>query len=281
MTMRGAGAALVILVTSTAYSSSGAPAPVSSITVDPVAQTMGTMRIVSTLLVDQQRREGVFPLADSRFHRVQDALGPQPGIQAAKLARDGWGHPLWYRAVRGTHQLISYGADGSADQNYDDQNLYAARFQPVVDAPDPRNDLVLIDARFVRRPFGSRSREFETINAINAIFIASASFAIDNNRYPGSAAEFRPVSELAAELAPTYIQDLPLNDGWGRPLVYASHAGTFVLASFGENGVPEVAYYTDLPCNLQAFGGEVTIDEGGDVVQVCGVFANWPRGTEP
>ena len=177
-------------------------------------------------------------------------------------------------------RVNSYGADGSADLNYDNQILYAGRYQPIVDAPDPRNDLVLIDGRFVRRPFGSRNPEFETINAINAIFIASGSFAVDNNRYPGNAPEFRPVSELAAELEPNYIPELPLNDGWGRPLLYSSLPGAFVLASYGENGIPEVAYYTDLPCNLLSFG-ELRIEDGADIVQTCGVFVNWPRGTEP
>ena len=66
------------------------------------------------------------------------------------------------------------------DQTYENQNLYLGRFRPVVDAPDLRNDLVLIDGRFVKRPFDSRGREFETINAINAIFIASASYAVDS-----------------------------------------------------------------------------------------------------
>ena len=271
---------LISLATATSFASGEPLRAISSVTSDPVAHTMTTMRMVSTLLVDQQRREGGYPLADGRLHRVQDVVGSQPSTQAAKLARDGWGHPLWYRAGRAVHELISYGADGSADLNYDNQILYAGRYQPIVDAPDPRNDLVLIDGRFVRRPVGPRTAEFVTINAINASFIASGSFAVDNNRYPGNAAEFRPVSELAAELEPNYIPELPLNDGWGRPLLYSSRPGAFVLASYGENGIPEVAYYTDMPCNLLSFG-EIRIEDGADVVQTCGIFVNWPRSTEP
>jgi len=280
MSIRRIATVLITSAMATSFAPGEPPRTIAFTTSDPVAQTMTTMRMVSTLLVDQQRREGGYPLADGGLHRVQDVLGPQPGTQTAKLTRDGWGHPLWYRAGLATHELISYGADGSADLNYDHQGLYAGRYQRIVDAPDPRNDLVLIDGRFVRRPFGLRTREFETINSINAIFIASASFAVDNNGYPGNAAEFRPVSELAAELAPIYIPELPMNDGWGRPLLYSSRPGAFVLASYGENGAPEVAYYTDLPCNLLTFG-ELRIEEGADVVQTCGVFVNWPRGTEP
>lgn len=281
MPVQRIAALLIVLATTTSLVVGEPPRAMAAVPDDPVAQTMKAMRVLSTLLIDEQRQGGGFPLADGQLHRVKDALGSENCARAARPCRDGWGHPIWYRAIGAAHQLISYGADGTADQVYENLNLYNGRFRTVVDTPDPRNDLVLIDGRFVKRPFGSRGREFETINAINAIFIGSASYAVDNNRYPGDAAEFRPVSELAAELAPTYIHDVPLNDGWGHPLLYASRPGAFILASYGENGVPETAYYTDLPCNLQALGGETTIEEGGDILQVCGVFASWPRGTEP
>lgn len=280
MTAHRNSACLMILLATTAFSSDVMQKPVSQVLGDPTTQTMTAMRLLSTFLVDQRRRDGEFRLADGKLHPAGDVLGPQLAVQAPILTLDGWGHPLWYRAGRAVHEVISYGADGRADQNYDSQKLYAGRYQPIVDTPDARNDLILIDGRFVRRPFGPRIREFATINAINVIFIASASFAVDNNHYPGSAREFRPVSELAAELVPVYIPELPLNDGWGRPLMYSSIPGSFMLASFGENGVPEVTYYTDLPCNLLGFG-EGTIQDGGDVVQACGDFVNWPRGTEP
>jgi hypothetical protein len=280
MKRQGSATALLIVATTTTFASGASAKPVSSAQADPVALTMTTMRILSTVLVDDQRRDGDFPFADGKLHRVQDALDPQSGTPIAKLTRDGWNHPMWYRAGHGVHELISFGADGRADQDYENQNLYSGRYQPILDAPDPRNDLVLVDGRFVRRPFGSRTSECGTINAMNVIYTAAASFAVDNNRYPGNAADFRPVSELTSDLVPTYIEELPLNDGWGRPLLYATQPGNFVLASYGANGVPEVAYYIDLPCNLLMFG-PTTIEDGGDVVQACGIFVNWPRGTEP
>ena len=280
MNTRSWATTLMILAMTPTFALGDSVKPASSTADDPVTLTMTTMRMLSAVLVDHQRREGEFPLADGKLHRVQDALDPRPGTPIAKLTRDGWNRPMWYRAGLGMHALISFGADGRADQDYENYNLYPGRYQPVVDASDPRSDLVLVDGRFVRRPFGSRTSEFETINAINVIYIASASFAVDNNRYPGNSAGFRPVSELTAELIPTYVANLPLNDGWGRPLLYASQPGSFVLASYGENGVPEVAFFSGLPCNLMMFG-PATIEEGGDVVQACGVFVNWPRGTEP
>jgi len=281
MTVHSVTASLMILATTTALSSDAMQKPIPQASADPVTQTMTAMRLLSTFVVDQRRREGGFRLADGKLHAAREVLGPQLAVQSPNLTLDGWGHPLWYRAGRGVHEVISYGADGRADQNYDNQNLYAGRYQPIIDALDSRNDLVLIDGRFVRRPFGSRSREFATINAINAIYSASASFAVDNNRFPGSAVVFKPVSEIVADLVPVYIHDMPVNDGWGRPLLYSSNTATFILASFGEDGIPESSYYTDLLCGLAPFDPGPSVVEGGDVVQICGAFTTWPRGTEP
>jgi hypothetical protein len=242
---------------------------------------MTRMRIFSTVLADYQRVAGTYPLADGRLHPLRDALGPGLHDAVPDQAVDAWGHLIWYRANGQLHQLISYGADGRRDKDHAGEPLYSSRSQPIVDAPEPTNDLVLIGGRFVRRPFGGRDREFRTINAINAIFNASAEFAVDNNRYPGSASDFTPVSELSADLVPHYIQDLPTQDGWGRPILYTNMPSTFLLASFGEDGKPDHTYYPDLVCGLELADEGPSSEEGGDILQACGWFAHWPRGTEP
>jgi hypothetical protein len=239
------------------------------------------MRVASTLLVDERRNAGIYPLADSRLHSLRDGLGPRFGEPSPNELRDAWGHPIWYRSNGEVHQLISYGADGQSDENYPAQRLNSGRFQVIVDAADPSNDLVLKEGRFVRRPFGMRAREFRTINSINAIFIASASFAVDNNRYPGNATVLTPVSTLATDLVPIYIQELPELDGWGRPILYSNNGAIFLLASFGEDGIQDQIHYPDLLCGLELFYERTSHEVGGDVVQACGRFAHWPRGTEP
>ena len=253
----------------------------SSAPIDPVALTMTRMRVASSLLVDARRNAGTYPFADSKLHSLGDVLEPRFGEPSPNDLRDAWGHPIWYRSNGEVHQLISYGADGQPDENYPAQRLNSGRFQAITDAADPSNDLVLKEGRFVRRPFGFRFREFDTINSINAIYIASSSFAVDNNRYPGNAAVLTPVSSLAADLVPTYIKELPTEDGWGRPILYSNNGATFLLASFGEDGIQDQVYYPDLVCGLELFYERTSHGEGGDVVQACGRFAYWPRGTEP
>ena len=280
MTRRGLITCLLFLSSMSWLTFGGAPRQPFSASIDPVAETMTRMRVASTLLVDERRMTGTYPLADGKLYPLRDIFASSPGAPRPNDALDAWGHTLWYRADRWVHQLISYGVDGKADQDYEAERLYSGQFQVIVDAPDPRNDLVLKDGRFVRRPFGSRAPEFVTINAINAIFIASASFAIDNNRYPGHATTFEPVSALAADLVPIYIRDLPTQDGWGGPILYSNNGAPFVLASFGEDGVQDHTYYLDLVCGLWGEEGP-SPEEGGDIVQACGRFVNWPRGTEP
>jgi hypothetical protein len=244
---------------------------------DRVAQTMTRMRLASTLLEDERRMTGSYPLADGILHPLRDVFGPSHGTPGPNEALDAWGQTLWFRADGAVQELISYGADGRADKDYEAERLYSGKHQAIVDSSDPRNDLVMKNGRFVARPFGNRSREFTTINAI---FIASSSFAVDNNRYPGSATAFEPVSALMGELVPVYIRNLPALDGWGRPILYSNNGATFVLASFGEDGVQDQIYYPDLVCGLEPEEGP-SPEEGGDVVQACGRFAHWPRGTEP
>jgi hypothetical protein len=248
---------------------------------DFVVLAMREMRVVSSLLEDQRRVQGTYPAADGEFHPLREVLTPGVGGRAPLTVNDVWGHPIWYRANSDTHQLISYGPDGIPDEDYAQQRLHSGRYAPIVEPPVPTGDLVLIGGRFVRRPFSGRFREMATINAINAIFIAAASFAVDYNHYPGSTSSFSPVTELIPELVPVYLAELPTLDGWGRPLLYSNVHGSLWLVSLGEDGQPDHQYYPELTCGLQLFGEGPSGDDGGDAVQACGEFRYWPRGSEP
>jgi len=260
------------------FAEEGAQAPIKK---DPAALVMREMRVASAVLDDQRRIQGSYPVADGEFHPLRAVLTPGSVGRAPLSVNDIWGHPIWYRANSVTYQLISYGSDGMADEDYAKQGLYSGKYAPVVESPVPAGDLVLIGGRFVRRPFAGRDREMATINSINAIYFASVIYAVDYNRYPGSTSSFSPVTELIQELVPIYISDLPTLDGWGRPLLYSNIRGALWLVSFGENGQPDHRYSHDTPCGLEQFGGGPPVKEGDDVIQTCGVFDHWPRGTEP
>jgi hypothetical protein len=247
---------------------------------DPVGSTMTAMRLASTLLEDVNRRTGAFPLADARVHLVREALAAAGRPEPAGVGLDAWGHPLWYRAYRTVHEVISYGADGTGDVDYITEGLYPGQYRPIVDASDPRSDLVLVDGRFIKRPFGDRAPEFATINAMNVIFTAALSYSVDWNRYPGNATSLAPVDGLASELTPLYIQDLPRLDGWGRPLMYASSGFNFWLVSFGADGRSD-GFFPDGVCGLTWPNEGPASDDNGDAIMSCGRYVYWPRGVEP
>jgi len=212
---------------------------------------------------------------------VADVLAGD-GLGAGRSAwLDGWGRPLRVRAVRGVHQVISFGADGAADTDYDAALLYAARWWRITDASEPGADLVLVDGRFVKRPFGDRRREFETVNAMNAIYVAAASYAVDANHYPGETSGLQPVAALEAELVPVYIRDLPRVDGWGRALLYSSSGQRFQLVSYGTDGAPDIFWYDQMTCDRGWVDPGPSPVDGGDIIQMCGEFAYWSRGLEP
>lgn len=250
---------------------------------DPVAESMFAMRQVASALDAYRAYSAALPLADGSVRPLSSVVRLLPRTAQHTLPElDGWRRPTQYRALRLNYELISFGADGRPERDYGQESMpYGSRFLEIVEAADPANDLVLIDARFVRRPFGGRGREFQTINAINKIFMASASFAVDNNRYPGDSSTWFPITALRGDLVPTYIADLPETDGWGRPIVYANVDGRIAFASFGSDGSPDTGYAFDLPCGVAALDGQPSPSPGADVVQICGDLIVWPAGTEP
>jgi hypothetical protein len=242
---------------------------------------MSKMRFAGTLLANQQRQHGGFPLADGKLHLVAEALVSDPlGMQYATWL-DGWGRPLRYRADGGTYEVVSYGSDGIADVDYSYGPLHPGGLAPIVDAPNAATDLVLVDGRMVQRPFGNQQAAFETDNAINRIYAAAAAFWHDHGYYPGSSTTLSSVYGLQADLVPAYLPTLPTMDGWGNDLLYASRDGNFFLASFGADGVADHDFYDSLGCFPGGPGEGPSPDDGGDIVQACGRFAFWSRGLEP
>ena len=125
-----------------------------------------------------------------------------------------------YRANDRYYQIISFGEDRTAGQDYDAVRIIPSRAGVIVNAEDSTWDLVLADGRFVQRPFDGMDEAFAKINSMNRIFTAAASYAVDSNRFPGTSMNYVPVSELVPDLVPLYIHELPLEDGWGRPLLW-------------------------------------------------------------
>jgi type II secretory pathway pseudopilin PulG len=249
---------------------------------DNVAETMLTMRTAGTVIDVYRQEFGSYPGADGQLRPLKEAFRAEPPRYRKIINdKDAWGQPLFYRANSRSYVLISFGADRAAEQDYEGNPIIPGRTAQIIDAAEPTQDLVMADGRFVQRPFGDMGPAFDTINAMNRVFVAAASFAVDNNRYPGDASTFVPVVEIASDLIPAYTSEVPSHDGWGRPILYFNNGSSFVLASFGPDGEPDRPYYPDLACGLMSFDATPSIESDADVVQANGEFVYWPRGVEP
>jgi len=241
---------------------------------DAAAETMSRMRLVGAAIETHRINHGELPSADGKLRPVSSVLGSQ----AVEL-RDAWRTPLLYRANARSYEIISLGPDGRKSQDYDELALYPRRFAVIEESTPELDDIVYADGRFVRRPYADRRAAIETINAMNRLFVAAASFAIDNNTYPGETWTPAPVAELAGDLA-IYLDEFPTVDGWGRPLLYTHYNGAFILASYGSDGEPDRTYYPDLPCGLRSLDVFPSAADGADIVMACGQLIQRPSGIE-
>ena len=249
---------------------------------ESVAATMLTMRAAGAVIEAYRQDTGTFPGADGDLRPLKEVLRSEPAFYRKALKdKDAWGQSLRYRANDRYYQIISFGEDRTAGQDYDAVRIIPSRAEVIVNAEDSTWDLVLADGRFVQRPFDGMDEAFATINSMNRIFTAAASYAVDSNRYPGTSMNYVPVSELVPDLVPLYIHELPLEDGWGRSLLYLNNGKNFVLASFGADGQQDRSYSFDLPCGVVSFYTDPSPEPDTDIVQANGVFFRWPLGVEP
>ncbi len=259
----------------------GGGATRTNLRLEPVAQTMSSMRLAGFALEAYRRERGTYPLADGEIRSLAEiVMALDPSLAARSAVIDAWGHPILFRAKPSVYQLISKGSDGQADVEYADQLLYPGRKQQIADATRDGADSIMVDGRFLQRPFGDKAAAFATVNAINSIVTAAESYAVDYNFYPNTGGTWAPVAVLEPHLVPIYLQKLPELDGWNRSLRVVSDGTSLTLASYGADGTPDIPYYSDLPCGVWDDAGP-SAAPGADIVHSCGRFTNWVAGTEP
>lgn len=112
-----------------------------------------------------------------------------------------------------------------------------------------------------------RGRQKRLMSSLRSIGTAVESYLVDHGHAPWAGA----ITELAASVAPTYIRELPLRDGWGRDSEFHSWredngalvAGApelYVIRSAGPDGVFELAN----PCDYR--GGAWSNSRDNDIV---------------
>ena len=112
-----------------------------------------------------------------------------------------------------------------------------------------------------------RSRQNRSMGDMRTIGLAVQSYATDAVAFPRSGGG--DVILLRTFLEPTYIQKLPVIDGWSRPFRYASDGVVYTVVSFGADAQRTTPY-----------PGGATHDFDADIVLVGGQFYQWPEGLQ-
>lgn len=125
-----------------------------------------------------------------------------------------------------------------------------------------------------------KAKQKRTMADIRNLGTAVVSFSVDEGGPPPAGS----IEELAGLLVPLYIREVPMNDGWGRPLRYecwngepgAETCAHFALASAGRDGEWEYASLRDY-APPEPFSAN---DYDRDIVYGDGFFIRWPQAPD-
>ena len=117
----------------------------------------------------------------------------------------------------------------------------------------------------------NRGRQKRTMADMRTIGTALESYSVDFNFYPRVAASGDLKTGLDAYLTPTYIKQMPKNDGWNQDLQYNTDgAGTsYTLWSKAKGATGTIA---DGPGTTTSFSEAIIFSNGQ--------FITWPEGMQ-
>ena len=121
-----------------------------------------------------------------------------------------------------------------------------------------------------------RAKQKRTMADIRSLATACEAYATDNNHYPKA----WNVSELGPLLTPTYIKEMPSEDGWGHRLRYETWTEDqefdhYAVGSPGKEGTFERV-------SLKEYKPETATQRfDADIVYANGKFVQYPVVTQP
>jgi len=254
---------------------------------EPAERTMLTMRIAEQVFTSYGETHDQLPDLGAKAvgaSRVLEALGDEYATEGRRYltAVDGWKNPLRFVVTHDHVIIISFGADGRADVEYEsvDSPEFVAHFEQGVLRGGPERDIILAGGRFIQRPRLPTSPAKQTMAEIRSIGTAIESYAVDNNVYPTTGG-LVVVEAIAADLEPIYIRTLPRMDGWNHPYLFSGDTKHYVIVSPGADGVLEQDYLDlGVPKATLAVGRTATSSPDADIVFADGEFVRFPEAAD-
>jgi len=118
-----------------------------------------------------------------------------------------------------------------------------------------------------------RGKQKRTMADMRTIGTAVEQYQIDMSLYP--AAGYTPLnladaSAIAAQVAPTYVKQMPAKDGWANSYYYGADAQhqAYQIASYGKDGAATTG------------STGKTTDFNADIVYEQGSYTVWPEGVQ-
>jgi type II secretion system protein G len=110
-----------------------------------------------------------------------------------------------------------------------------------------------------------RGKQKRTMADLRSVGTSVETYSIDNNEYPTAATP----AALALVIEPTYIRNMPVDDGWNNPIFVDSDPTTYTICSGGKDGDD---------CLGEGAGATNLFTDG--ITFVDGQFTQWPDGVQ-
>ena len=249
------------------------PAPATPPPLDEASRTALNMRVTGGALQTFVEMGGDLGLDEKELKTVEAAAAVlDPEMRDMLQTADGWGNPLRLRTNgKVGFVLISYGADGQPDFNYD------LAFAWKRATPTPNRDVVWTGGMFLAkpvRPGDAREQIRQASEELQAISGALRVYVTREGAYPDTAG-MRTIETVAAPLEAVSGKTLPKTDPWGTPYFVWSDGRDVLVMSGGADGRLDRAY-VDAKSPTSALGrpGPAASSEE-DILFIDGAPARW------
>ena len=117
-----------------------------------------------------------------------------------------------------------------------------------------------------------RGKQKRTMADLRSMGTAIEEYSIDNNFYPKDMGD---IPDLKAQVTPTYIRQIPEQDGWGMDIAVDSTSTEYTLGSCGKGA----SSCDGSTLALSGSGGKTT-SFTDHIIFSNGSFVQWPEGKQ-
>lgn len=122
----------------------------------------------------------------------------------------------------------------------------------------------------------NRGRQKRSMSDMRTIGTAVEAYAVDNSQYvdPFTEQQISSGADFVTHLQPTYVKNVPINDGWRQAFWAKSNSREYSIMSTGRDKIQEQGITST------TFANRTTQHMDCDIVYSNGSFISFPEGTQ-